>query len=83
MIWASRRNHLAVDMTPPEDMPSSSTEEARGSLEWSSIPRNSRIVMLKKKEEKKQNNMSSQKTSREDKKYGGFCYIEDGRGCII
>ena len=83
MTWAGRRDHLGEYMTPPANMPSSLGQGARRSLEWSYIPRPSVSLMLKKGEDKKQKNMSSQRTSRELKNYGGFYYIEDGRGCII
>ena len=68
MIWADRRDHLVGDMTPLAGMPSSLVGEARGSLEWYSIPRPSRIVMLHKIEDKKQKNMSDQRTPREAQK---------------
>ena len=68
-------------MTPLADMPSSLVEESRGSLEWSSIQRPA--VVLHKIEEKEQKNMGAQRTSRGAKKYGGLCYIEYGRGCIL
>ena len=47
--WAGRRDHLKGDMTPLADMPSSSVEEAKGSLYWSSIPRPDVSVMLNKR----------------------------------
>ena len=59
MIWAGRKDHLLGDMNPLAGMLSSSVGEARGSLEWSSIPRPTGSVMLHKKEEKKQKNMIS------------------------
>ena len=59
MIWAGRSDHLLGDMTPPAGMPSSLLGEASKSLEWSSIPRPARSVMLRKIEEKKQNKMSA------------------------
>ena len=68
MIWAGRSDHLVGDMTPLAGMYSSFVGEERGSLEWSSIPRPARSVMLQKREEKKQNNMISQKTSRKAQK---------------
>ena len=68
MIWAGRRYHLVGDMTPLAGMPSSLAEEARGSLEWSSIPRTAGSVMLHKREYKKQKNAISQRTLSEDKK---------------
>ena len=49
MIWASRRDHMVGDMTPLVGMPSSLVGEARGSLEWSSIPRPAGSVMLCKR----------------------------------
>ena len=55
----------------------------RGSSEWSSIQRPVASVTLQKREEKKQKNMSAQKFMREAQKYGGFLFIEDGRGCIM
>ena len=68
MLWAGRRDHLVGDMTPLAGMPSSLAGEARGSLEWSSIPRPSGSVMLQKREENNQNNMNAQRTLREAKK---------------
>ena len=65
---AGRRDHLVGDTTPIQDMPSSSTEEKRESLEWSSIPRLVGSANLQKRKEKKQNNMSAQRTSREAQK---------------
>ena len=53
MIWAGRRDHLVVDMTPLTDMPSSFVVEARGSLEWFSITRPAGSVILQKREENK------------------------------
>ena len=60
-------------MTPPADTPSSSGQGERVSLEWSSIQGPAGSVMLRKREENKQKNMRAQRTSRESKKYGGFC----------
>ena len=71
MIWAGRRDHLVVDMTPLAGIPSSLFVEARVSLEWYSITRPAGSVMLRKIVEENQKNMSSQKTSREAQKYGG------------
>ena len=68
MIWPDRRNHLVGDMTPLAGMPSSLAGEARGSLEWSSIKRPARSVMLQKIEENKQKNMSAQITLRGSQK---------------
>ena len=68
MIWAGRRDHLVGDTTPLQGMPSSSAEEKRESLEWSSIPRPVGSVTLQKRKEKKQKNMSAQRTSREAQK---------------
>ena len=67
-IWAGRRDHLVGDMTPLAGMPSSLVEEARGSLEWSSIPRHAGSVMLQKREDKNQNYIRAQRTSREAQK---------------
>ena len=64
MIWAGRGDHMVGDMIPLAGMPSSLVGKARGSLEWSSIPRYAGSVMLQKREEKKQNNMSSKRTPR-------------------
>ena len=55
-------------MTPLAVMPSSLAEEARESLEWSSITRPDRSVMLQKKEDKKQKNMNDQRNPRESQK---------------
>ena len=68
LILAVRRDHLVGDMSPLAGMPPSLVGEARGSLEWSSIPRPSGILMLQKREDKNQNNMSAQRTSREAQK---------------
>ena len=68
MIWAVRRDHLVVDMTPLAGMALSLVVEAKVSLEWFSIPRPSGSMMLWKREEKKHNNTSYQITTREDKK---------------
>ena len=43
-------------------------EEARGFLEWYSIPRPARSVMLQKREEKNQKHMSAQRTWRKAEK---------------
>ena len=64
VIWAGRRDHLVGDMTPIVGMPSSLVEEARGSLELSSISRPSVSVILQKREGEKQKNMSAQRTLR-------------------
>ena len=48
MTWAGRRDHLGRDMTPPVDTPSSLVQGARGSSEWSSIPRPAGSLMLQK-----------------------------------
>ena len=50
MIWASRRDHMAGDMTPLAGMPSSLVGEARGSLEWSSIQMPDGGVILGKRD---------------------------------
>ena len=55
-------------MTPLAGMTSSLMKEARGSLEWSSIPRPAGSVMLHKIEEEEKKNMISQRTSREAQK---------------
>ena len=68
MIWAVRRDNLVVDTTPLSGMPSSLMGEARVSLEWSSIPRPSGIMMLWKIEDNKHKEMSSQRTLREAQK---------------
>ena len=65
MIWACRIDHLVGDMNPLAGMPSSLVGEARGSLEWSSIPRPAGSVMLQKIEENNQKKMSAQRTFRE------------------
>ena len=52
MIWYGRRDHLVGDMFPLAGMPPSLVGEARGSLEWSSIPRPSGSLMLQKREDK-------------------------------
>ena len=59
MIWAGRRDHLVGDTTHLQDMPSSSAEEKRESLECSSIPRPVGSVTLQKRKEKKQKNTSA------------------------
>ena len=64
MIWAGRRDHLVGDMTPLAVMPSSLVGEAKGSFEWSSIPRPVGSVILQKRYEDKQKNIISQRTSR-------------------
>ena len=46
MIWAGRRDHMVGYMTPLAGMTFSLSEEARVSLEWSSIPRPAGSVML-------------------------------------
>ena len=68
MTWAGRRDHMGGDMNPLVGMPSSLVEEARGSLEWSSIPRPDGSVMLQEREENNQNKMSAQRTSMEAQK---------------
>ena len=68
-------------MTPLAGMPSSLVEEARGSLEWFSIPRPAGIVMLNKIEEKKQKNMSAQRTSREAQKVWRLLQKIIGQNC--
>ena len=68
MIWDGRRDHLVVDMTTLAGMTSSLVGEARGSLEWSYIPRPAGSVMLRKIEDKKHKNMSAHRTSREYQK---------------
>ena len=68
MIWAGRRDHMVVDITPLAGMPSSLVGEARGSLEWSYIPRSVVSVMLQKREEKKHKNTSAKITSGEAQK---------------
>ena len=71
MMWSGRRDHLVGDMNPLTVMPSSLVGEARGSLEWSSVPRPSVSAMLRKIEDKKQNNMSAQRNWREAQKVWG------------
>ena len=73
--WSGRRDHLGGDMTPPVDTPSSSGQGARGSSEWSSIPRPFGSVILRKIEEKNQKNMSAQRTSREAQKVSNLLQI--------
>ena len=68
MIWAGRRDHLVGDTTPLQDMPSSSAEEKRESLEWSSIPRPVGNATLQKRKENNQKNTSAQRTTREAQK---------------
>ena len=68
MIWAGRRDHLVVDMTPLAGMYSSLVGEARGSLECSSIQRTSRRMLLRKIEEKNKKKISTQRTLREAQK---------------
>ena len=68
MIWDVRRDHLVGDMTPLAGMYSSFVGEERGSLEWSSITRPDRSVMLQKRKEEKHKNMSAQRTSMEAQK---------------
>ena len=68
ITWDGRRYHLVGDITHLAGMPSSLTEEERGSLEWSSIPRTSGRVILHKREEKNQNKTSAQKNYREAQK---------------
>ena len=64
MVWAVKRDHLVGDITPLAGMPSSLVEEARVSLEWSSITGPARSEMLQKIEDNKHKNMSAQRTSR-------------------
>ena len=68
MTLAGIRDYLVGDMNPLVGMPSSLVEEARGSLEWSCIPRPSGSVMMHKIEENKQKSISAQGTPREDQK---------------
>ena len=68
MIWAGIRYHLVGDMNPLVGMSSSLVGESRGSLEWSSIPRNAGSAVLQKREEKKQKNMSAKRTFKEAQK---------------
>ena len=68
MIWAGRRDHLVGDMTPLTGMTSSLVGEARGSFEWSSIPKPVGSVILQKREDNSQKNIISQRTSREAQK---------------
>ena len=65
MIWSDKRDHMVGYMTPLLGIPSSLVVEARGSLEWFSVPRPDGSVMLYKIEEQKQKNMNAQRTSRE------------------
>ena len=70
MIWYVRRDYLVEYMNPLAGMTSALVEEARGSLECSSIPRPDGNVMLNIREENKQKKMSSQRTSKEAQKSG-------------
>ena len=62
MIRADRRDHLVGDTTPLQDLPSSSAEEKRESLEWSYITRPVVSATLQKRKDKKQKSMSAQRT---------------------
>ena len=68
IIWAGIRDHLEVDMNPLAGMTSSLAGEARGSLEWSSIPRPAGSMMLQKREYKNKKKMITQRNFREAKK---------------
>ena len=50
IIWSDRLDHMVGDMNPLAVMTSSLVEKARGSLEWSSIPRPAVSVVLWKRE---------------------------------
>ena len=69
MIWADKRDHLELDMTPLSGMPSSLVGYIRALLVWFSIQTTSKFVMMQIRGENNRRNRSYQRSLRGALKY--------------